>query len=392
MAFFDILRPNIEKLHDKKDIRGLVRAVEHSDEEIRSGARSALLDLMPGSCEGIVALAVDPDALVRSGAVRILETTGEIAVSPLLEFFARGTEEQSGYAALALVSIGEAAAMPLLERFPLLQGEQIESGITILAGIGTPALPHLREGLLMPSHIQRRGAALALQHLDAEPADDRERAARLAATGEWKGVAACGKEAVPVLAHLLGDDYHVQRVNAARTLGQIGDPATLMDLVGALSDPDARVRGAAVHALGGIGDTGAVPHLVSALRDTDHYVRMEAASALDRLEWYPENDACRVRYFIASRQWEKAAAIGEPAVGPLIEMLKDEDHMVRKELSGAIRSLGELSVRPLEEALNHPDLSIRNVAGEILVSLGQTDLVYRSLLPKQDESSRREEE
>jgi HEAT repeat protein len=53
---------------------------------------------------------------------------------------------------------------------------------------------------------------------------------------------------------LLSDDNEVSRWKAAETLGRIGDPGAVDELIGSLWDEDARVRLKVAWALGRIGD------------------------------------------------------------------------------------------------------------------------------------------
>ena len=59
--------------------------------------------------------------------------------------------------------------------------------------------------------------------------------------------------------------------------------------------------------------------------------------------------------------------IGEPAVEPLIEALKDKDQDVRWEAALALGNIGdERAVEPLIEALKDEDEDVREAAGEAL--------------------------
>ncbi len=391
MGFIDILRPNIEKLRERSDIPGLIRALESPDEEIRDGAMEALLDCMPDALSPLVSAAVGGNGKRRAAANTVLASIGEPAVLPLIGLLEGDDPEVSGFAAVALASVGEPAVSSLVGLFGRIDEEKSERVVETLVAIGPAAIPGLKGGLFSLPYRSRRFVALTLDRLNAGAADETEDAARRIALGQWKELGSLKEPgplvdaAILLLIDLLSEDYYVPRVNAVRTLGQLGDERALPHLKEAVSDENPNVRAAAAEALGSFEGEEHLPLLLSACVDEDHFVRQSAAASLDRISWHPSDDDERVMYFIATRQWKKAAEIGEAAVLPLIRMLRDTDNGVMKGLTDALRSLERYSVGPLEEALNDPDIRVRNAAGEILVSLGHTDLVYRPLIPKVDE-------
>ena len=382
MGIFDIFCPNIEKLKERGDVDGLIRACESPDKQVREGSISALMSLMPGALTGVVSAAVDRDEKRRSCAALVLNRIGDPSVPHMMRLLLGKEGQKREYAAAALVSIGKPAAAPLIECLEHIDEEKSDLIIATLVHIGRDAVPLLRKGLFCPSYRSRRGAAQALDSIRISPESEEEAAARLIALGRWKELARFRRAAIPILIKLLDDDYYVPRVNAARTLGSLGDSEAIGPLMEMLSDKDGNVRTAAAEALGAIGDIRAVPRLITALEDEYYSVRMEAASSLERLGWHPANDTERARYFIATEQWEKVAAIGRAAVPPLIDTLRDDYYSVRKGISESLRSLARYSIGPLEEALSSPDIRIRNGAGDLLTLLGKSDQVFRPLRPR----------
>jgi len=74
------------------------------------------------------------------------------------------------------------------------------------------------------------------------------------------------------------------RENAAKALGQIGDPRAVDPLASALKDETSNVRQIAAYALGYIGDPKAVEPLTQALRDENEYVQNAAKTALEEIK------------------------------------------------------------------------------------------------------------
>ena len=163
----------------------------------------------------------------------------------------------------------------------------------------------------------------------------------------------------------------LRRVYAAAILGEIGDPAAVKPLVGALkgasddlrcqasgalakfgsevvepltamlTDPDPEVRIVAAGVLGDTGDPAAVEPLISALRDRDPDVRGAAGGALFRM--------------------------GDAAVEPLIAATKDADRNVRLYAAGALKYIGNpRAVDALQELARSGDAEERSVAQDAI--------------------------
>jgi len=186
-----------------------------------------------------------------------------------------------------------------------------------------------------------KGLIKALRHKDS---DVRWRAAK--ALGEIGD-----KRAVEPLIQALKDKDRDVRKEAVWTLGRIGDKRAVEPLIQALKDEYWDVRERAAKTLVKIGEPAVEP-LIQALKDEDRYVREGAAEALGKMGWKPGDDTEKVYYLIAKRKWSELPKLGEPAVEPLIQALKDEDRRVQL---GAAKALGEIgderAVEPLIQTL-----------------------------------------
>jgi len=158
----------------------------------------------------------------------------------------------------------------------------------------------------------------------------------------------------------------------AKRYSEIGDERVVEQLIQALKDENRYVREEAAMALGEIGDKRAVEPLINALKDEDSDVRMEAAEALDQMGWKPGYVTEKAYYLVAKKEWDEAVKLGEPAVEPLINALKDEASSVRWEAAGALGEIGdERAVEPLINALKDEDSDVRWKAAEALVKIGE---------------------
>ncbi len=125
----------------------------------------------------------------------------------------------------------------------------------------------------------------------------------------------------------LKSPHQAVRVQAARRLGRLADPAAVPDLIAALAATEAPVRRAAARALGEIRDAKATDALVKALGDRDANVRFYAARALGQI---------------------RDPAAGEALVGAL----RDPQWPVRNQAAWALRGIkGERIASLLAEEL-----------------------------------------
>lgn len=164
-----------------------------------------------------------------------------------------------------------------------------------------------------------------------------------------KALVKVGEPAVmPLLALLKGGKGN--HADAVRILGRIGDRRAVEPLIDALYTKNVHLTQEAVQGLGSIGDSRAVQPLIDMFRH----------------DW-DDTETIAV--------WQKAvtalAAIGKPALQPLLMALKDEDENVRR---GATESLGQLrdprSVDALITVLQDGESVVRVIAVDALAKVG----------------------
>jgi len=189
-----------------------------------------------------------------------------------------------------------------------------------------------------------------------------------------------------------------------RELALIKNPSAVGILLGALKEPNATFRAAAIQALGGMKAADAIGPVTAALRDTEPFVRADAADALAKLSASSaveplivalRDPASNVRAHAEMALKEigttaldsllvalkgssdpktratSAQALGmiksPRAVEPLLSALKDPIPEVR---SSAASALGEIqnprAVEPLLSALKDPDILVRKSAAQAL--------------------------
>jgi len=144
-----------------------------------------------------------------------------------------------------------------------------------------------------------------------------------------------------------------------------------------LQDPDDVVRMNAVDILGRSGDQRAIPACLPLLSDPSAHI--SAAKALDRLNWTPNTDEEKARYWIAKYDFEKVRELGLPALEPLITTLGFESQRVH---TSAAHILGEIGgqtedpelrqhiIKNLIPCLDDTDTWLQSAAREALLELG----------------------
>ncbi len=188
-------RPDIAKLEEQQNEKGLTRALRNKDPEIRVAAAKALTGMMSGpeSTEALAAALDDPSAPVRLAAVEALER--RYAVVPLIRALKDADSDVRARAASSLWTLGDSQALE-----PLI-GALVDDDPTV-----------------------RGVAAKAVGALD-------------------------GARGVEALAGVLRDPVWPVRLDGVEALAMTADAAAVEPLTAALRDSDARVRKAAEEAL-----------------------------------------------------------------------------------------------------------------------------------------------
>jgi len=175
------------------------------------------------------------------------------------------------------------------------------------------------------------------------------------------------KDEIDIQIDLLNDTEWVVRREAIITLGEMGDERCIEPIVRCLPDGDWQVREAAIEALAMIGSP-AVDLLLRYVRDYD--ARKPVIKTLGKINdervLDPLITLMRSDEFKDDATWA-LAELGKPAVGRLLELLKDPEEVTRKQ---AILALGEIKdescVDALIESLKDPDWFTRLAAASAL--------------------------
>ncbi|MHC4277556.1 MAG: HEAT repeat domain-containing protein [Planctomycetota bacterium] len=183
---------------------------------------------------------------------------------------------------------------------------------------------------------------------------------------------------------LVHDGAPPVRFDAARSIGEIGDPSAIGDLIRAMhgdvvstapndvnvvklreGDVDWRVRGVCAQALGKIGDPSAAAKLGEVLMENANeqysmWARSQAAWAL--------------------------SSIGEDSLGVLLTALRDDERFVRRESAWALIRIGQPAIPALLRALRDPDARVRERAALALGWIGDSKAIQSLVRSLYDEN------
>jgi HEAT repeat protein len=299
MGFF---KPNVEKMKAKGDVEGLIKALGHKGEDVRTDAAKALGDIEDvKAVEALIQALKDTADSVRYEAATALERLG----------WKPGDDTEKAHYLIAkrewddLVGLGGPAVESLIQALKNEDPDVRTEAADALRKIGEPAVEPLIKALKDENRDVREVAAECLGEIgdaravepliqslhpkDAAPFEFgfgvKEDGTPLPMGSSAKSLSLIGERAVEPLMRALKDEDELVRAPAAWALGGIGDTRAVEPLVQALKDEQFYVRVATAWALGEIGDTRAVEPLMQALeKDRDDFVRKATERALKKIK------------------------------------------------------------------------------------------------------------
>lgn len=211
-------KPDIDLMIRNKDINGLIGVLYSRNPEIQASAVHALGNFGSDAADALIIALQKKNRLLRLGAIGALaEIKDPRALSSLITMTRDPSSEIRWQAAIALGEMGD-----------------------------PDAAPAILESLRDPDKYVRYGSAISLMKIGHKPVDKVEWAWYFAGMQEWKKLTELGSPALPPLENLLRDTDSEVRVNAVKTLGEIGDRKAGPALIRSLGDENRQVRWEAV--------------------------------------------------------------------------------------------------------------------------------------------------
>ncbi|HED11124.1 MAG TPA: HEAT repeat domain-containing protein [Caldithrix abyssi] len=323
MALFET---NIERLTEKRNIKGLIKALSNKSIVIQMEAAKALGKLHAReSVDALILALTDWNYDLQIAAARALGEIGHNrAIKPLL-FAIREKNPQVKQAAIeALAQIGHDSIYPLLEMMKE-DDEELTGLITeAIIQIGKPAFNIIKK--MISNH------------------DTPHRVLLLKVIYEKKD-----QEAVDILLDLLNDPEYEVRQSAANFLVKLGSLA-VPKLLETAKSPDSDLM-TLLNLLAHIGDKRCLSFYFNYVDDTDWRLRKLAARGLEKAGWSPAQDERGVWYHIARQEWNYVVAMGSVAIRPLSRVLEDSNERIRKAALEAMGRIGSSGLEALMRAL-----------------------------------------
>lgn len=341
------------RISGARSLAMLIDKLKDASQVVSGTAKKALISTgLPAVARLIALYRMQPGLL--SDINDILIGIGTPAVEPLIAALDSDHKETRDNAAFVLGCIGDVRAVePLinkLENYSSLFSNQVSNP---LLKFGALAIPSLTKELVNSQSSIQREVVEILDGIGWEPDKDETGAfywiakkewekcveigapsvkallTRTRSEKDWKGVVdtliKIGKISIdPILQVLTGvaDDKHLNILAGIDALVSIQDKKAIAPLLIIARDrqrPD-YIAHFAIQAVGKIKDKQAVEPLVAILCDW-HW--QTTADALDALGWKPQKDEQAAWYWIAKGKIHRCIPIGEPAIKPLLAVLKD---------------------------------------------------------------------
>ncbi|HVD32128.1 MAG TPA: HEAT repeat domain-containing protein, partial [Gemmatimonadales bacterium] len=362
----------------------LVRSLGDPEDEVRAKAATALGRLGDRRAVGYLLeqLLTDPAPFVR---VRIASALGQFGGPEVIDRLVRALGDPAWWVRMrsveALEQIGSVAEGPLLVALDDPDSEIRVRAAVALERLGVPdnlvsmieSGERAREASDTLVKFATSGSREFLAELAQHPSPQVRQtvmiAAQRAARSDLLGV---------LLQIASGDSEAPLRASALATLRSLGLRDALPAAILGLSDPDQRVRAAAVDLVGHIGGPEVVGLLRTQTTDPDPTVRASAVRALGAIGAVAaESDIRRLLSDpnpVVREAAVQAAVDGRltSMVPPLIDLLGDSEASVRRNAARALGGLGDRSVAPaLLRAFPDPSF---NVTEAIAVAVSRLDV------------------
>lgn len=365
-----LARPDIERLVSKRDIKGLVVALEDGDESTRWMAVGGLGELRdPRAVAPLVRALSDADPEVKWKAVEALGYIGDSrATGALISLLSDSDGTAQLQAIWALGRIQDRRATKHL--IPFLTGSDYDAKIAAIWALGAigdkRAIPVLLNMLLDRHSGVRSKVAEALEMCKWEPLDIRERGALAFARRDWETVARYSRALIDILIWALDDNYFVIRMHSARILGKTRSRHAVDPLRRVLDDSEGCVTYEAAAALAEIGSKESRQALVHGLESPHLGTRKVAAGALERLGWEPGNLYHKILFMSAKDDWIGLIRLKKHGVASLTREFIERHGSERADIAKALRVIGNLATEAMIGLLKHPDPDIRWRAASVL--------------------------
>jgi len=229
-----------------------VKALEDPDAQVRFAAARALgkVKQTEAAVDGLIGRLQDKETHVRCQAILTLWSIKDVkAIDPLIVCLRGQDQEVQAMASGALSDIG----IPAINRVKvLLHDTDSKVRIKVAWILFSAQGPHRQEipALLKdPVKEVRSAAANILTRMEWSPASLQEKIHYLLAQDDWKAVVKIGRDAVPALLEIAGDNAWQDRATPMRALAELEDSRAIRTFLHGAMSSDAQVRSVSLDGL-----------------------------------------------------------------------------------------------------------------------------------------------
>ena len=254
MFFF---KPNIPKMQERQDVKGLSKALKHKDREIRTEAMKALAEIGNSEAQDALYSMLNSDLgiiaaynLAKTGDARAVETLAQ-AMFDGDEFDRRSIVRHLGHIK------SEASINTIFTIIPevnLRDPDDDKTASEALANIGKDNIENLLSHFESGKHRRNQAIENALSQI--------------------------GPSTIPQLCLALESANSLTTKYITYAMGEIGNPAAISTLTTLLKSDDEDIIVAAASSLGKIGDREAITYLAELENDSREKVQRTVKSAL----------------------------------------------------------------------------------------------------------------
>jgi len=367
--------PNVTKLLEKRDIRGLIKALTYrKDASVRMNAVNALGEIAePQAIEPLIATLKDTEAGVRLAAISALENfKDDRTIAPLLAALRDSVPDVRQQAAFALSKAKDKKVVnPLIASLNDSDANVKEAAAEALAKISrnnkdnevkfqaAMGLAEIKDSRAISPLVD-----IAASHLSST--DHKGIEFRKAAQQALEDMGS-SEEIVNALINCLSPHFvsigqgkvrnqaSSQNMIAMALLVRIGDPRAVEPIGEYLINKDMlnedKIK--AAWALATFDDPTVKDFLVKSIKkDRSQTIRSEVAEVLTKLGLIPDEIGDKANYYIARKDIEACVDLGKPAVEALNSMLDFSHRSDFPLIAGALGKIGDpAAVKPLLKAM-----------------------------------------
>lgn len=326
----------------KKGAIPLLKALNSSSENIRSGAAEVLGAYSGDNITTFVNLLITGQDNARDGAARTIahiSAEGVDIIRPLSEILNdRRARARSGVA--------------------------LSLGYLVNPGPGHKNL--LLSLLKDRDKSVREEAVKSLDNIGWDSQNPVEKSFYFLSAEKWDELGKMGRPALTALRFGAEDPDPYFRQKIAHTLAKINEAGSVPLLCRLLKDRDPIVRQSAIESACDMGGPALIPHIVRALDDPEFDVRVEASWSLEKIGWRPPDSYLKAKSLMIRGSYNDVLKMGKYAVPCLIDLLADKSPIIKENTLKTLYSIGKPAYSAINEAKNSDNAAVRRGAADAI--------------------------